>query len=179
MAYFADEKETNRIRVLYFINAFSVPLSKTQIASAFFDEGWLGYFETVLLIDELEAAALIASRPCAFGPGYALTAHGEETLKTLSAQLPISAKSAVDSYIAEYGKQLLRMEQFYARSVASPSGGYDVILRAYEADRMLLGVVINLPDADLARRACDNWVSTASTTYAAVLDAILEAKTEK
>ena len=173
MAYFSTDDAENRIHMLYFMRTMGAALTKTQIAAAFFENDWIGYFETVLLLDELEEKGLIAAAPCAFGQGYLLTARGDETLDMFIAQLPLSVKSACEEYVERHGESLMRMEQFFARRTQSPSGGYDVALRAFDRDRTLLSLVINLPDAQTADRVCANWEKQAVAAYSALLKALL------
>ncbi len=173
MAYFSNDNAKGRIHLLYFMQTMDTALTKVQLASAFVENNWIGYFETMLLLDELEEKGLIAAVPCAFGQGYLVTPEGEATLNLFSDQLPLSIKSECNDYARNHGDDLLRMEQFFARAIHSPSGGYDVVLRAFDRDRTLLSLVINLPDLDTAMTVCKNWEEKALHTYSALLNALL------
>ena len=173
MAYFTDENVKDRIHLLYFIKSMGTLLTKVQITSAFDSNRWNGYFETSLLLDELDSKGLLETVPCTFGQGYALTPEGSDTLTHLEGQLPLSLKSDCDTFIREHGESLIHMEQFFARILPCTSGGCDVVLRAMDHDRLLLSLVINLPDMNTAKTVCENWEKHASDAYEALLRALL------
>ena len=173
MSYFTDDKAMDRIQILYFIKSMGTELTKVQIASAFDSCRLCGYLETTLMLDEMESGGLLAAVPCEFGQVYVLTPEGKATLDATEGQLPKSVKNACDTYIREYGESLLRMEQFYARILPGSSGGVDVVLRAVDHNRVLLSMVMNLPDMETAKAVCENWERRAESAYAALMNAIL------
>lgn len=179
MAYFNDDIANVKLCVLYMLSKFETSATVPQITTALTEGLSLGYFDIQLAVAELEDNGFIAAVPCAYGMGYSITAKGDETLKNMGKNLPKSIRLTCDEYVHNNKLRIMQSEQYNAFTRKNPSGGYDVVLNAYDKDRLLLSVAINVADADIGKKMCNRWRDKSPEIYRIFFDVMLQEHSDK
>ncbi|MEG1560654.1 MAG: DUF4364 family protein [Clostridia bacterium] len=176
MAHFLSGDSKNKVIILYIVETMQDIISRNQLSAVAFDLDLINYFELQQTINDLEANGYIAAVPSKIGQGYGLTEKAREVYPVFVEQIPLSVRANIKKYIGENKESLMSEDMFYTNCLAQPAGGFDVVLRAAERDRVLLSMVINVPTVEYANQAVRNWSKAASAIYKDILDSILDVK---
>lgn len=169
MAYFSQGESRDKLIILYFLRAIDIELTRDQLYRVFAEQGWMDYFDFHGALSTLEEDALVAAIPCAFGQGYRATPHGEDTLAMFEKELPFSLREDLQQY-AKMNRALLRdQSQFAAYQTQLPEGAHLAVLRLMDKNTHILNISLQLPDAQLAQKACEAWPEAAGAIYQELL----------
>lgn len=172
MAYFNDDLTNIRLCALYMLSIAKESLTAPQLTTALIEGAKLQYFEIQLAISELEETGCIASVVHAYGLGYTITEKGKETLALMGKNIPYSLRTSCDEYVKNNRLRIMLSEQMTAFSRKNPSGGYDVILTAFDKDRITLSLTINVATSETAEVMCREWQDKSSQIYSQIYNTL-------
>lgn len=169
MAYFSKGETKQKLMLLFFLREIDYEITSNELFRVFAEQGWMEYFDFQLALTELEEDAYVAALPCAYGQGYRITPHGENTLSLFEEELPHSLRDSLRQY-AKRNRDLIRdQSQFAAGTTMMPGGGYAAILRLMDKNTHILDITLQLPDARFAQAACAAWPEQAEQIYQELL----------
>lgn len=169
MAFFSHGESRQKLMLLYFLKELDFEITRNELFRVFAQQGWMEYFDFQNMLTQLEEDAFVAAVPCAFGHGYRITPHGESTLAMFCEQLPYSVRENLRAYVAAHGASLREQTQFSSTTTQMPDGSYLAILRLMDKNSQILNISLQLPTAQLAQAACENWSEQAGPIYQELL----------
>ena len=162
-----------KLCVMYMLRALATEVTAPQLTVSLIEAVDLQYFDIQLAISELEDTGQIASVAHPYGTCYGLTEKGSSTLLLKEKTIPRSMRSACEDYAFSNRLDMMRSEQMSAYSRKNPAGGYDAVLSSFDTERVVLSVVVNVPDKTISDRMCEQWQKKSHQVYSAIFDELL------
>lgn len=178
MAFFSHGEGRHKLMILFFLETLNFEITRSELFRVFAEQDWMEYFDFQTALTQLEEDAFVAAVPCAFGQGYRVTPHGEETLRMFREELPHSVREQIRLYIEEHGQEFREQAQYEAHQTQKPDGSYLALFRLMDKSTQILRISLQLPDAQLAQAACDAWPDKAEAVYQLLLHTLFEEKKE-
>ena len=173
MAFFSHGEARNKQMILYLLREIEYPITQNQIYLVFAQQGWMDYFDFQTAFMVLEEDAFVAAIPCAYGDGYCITPHGENTLGMFEKEIPQSIQDDIRDY-AKNNRDALRDEtQFAAYHTRMPDDSYVAVLRLMDKNAHIVNISMQVPTAEFAQMACDAWPKEAEGVYMELLNRLL------
>lgn len=169
MAHFVAGDTRNNVLIMIMMDYMGEPMTQRQIVYVSFGLNLIGYFDTLIAIDDLEKNAYIAAVPSNMGQGYVLTCKACDILQDFAQQIPLSTRKALENYIDENRVNIINTEQYHSSRRSRRDGTIDVQLSVADRDKILLCVVVNVLDGETASAIQRNWEAAASEVYRTVL----------
>ena len=173
MPYFNNDTENVKLSVMYMLLRMQTSLTESQLITAVTEAAQANYFDVQLAVTELETLGYLATSSGAKGMRFSLTPKGFSNLALMARNMPESQRRAFDIYVSENKERLLDMEFFSAFVSKNPQGGFNAHLTSLENGRVILSLMINVPDNITAERMCRAWREKNADIYTllyAVLD---------
>ena len=165
MSYFSSDIENTKLLVMYMLKMLFAKVSADQLITAVTECTDIGYFDAQLAISELEKGGFLATSEGAKGMVYSLTPKGSKTLVLMAKNIPLSIRTACDNYLTENRKRILDLGYFSVYAMRNKAGTYDVVMSAFEGDRTLCSIKMDVPDKETAKKITDTWNRKSGAVY--------------
>ena len=176
MAFFSHGEARNKQMILYFLREIEYPVTQNQIYLVFAQQGWMDYFDFQNAFLILQEDAFIAAIPCAYGDGYCITPHGENTLGMFEKEIPQSIQDGIRDYVKANKEALKDETQFSAYHTRMPDDSYVAVLRLMDKNAHIVNISLQVPSAAFAQAACDAWHAEAEGIYQELINRLLIGK---
>lgn len=176
MPTFLHGPAKDKIFILYMLQVLSADAPLERILDALFYTDLVSVFDFSIALSRLEEEGLVAAVPRPFGQSYRLTHEGKETLSLFMESLPASERERVDAYIRENRSDIRKETQILSSQRELPGGDIEVTLRVAEGARVMFGLTVPVPSAELAKLLRKNWETHNADAYAAVWDILAKDK---
>lgn len=173
MAFFSNGEDREKLSVLYLLKLAGFPLSRDQIASVMFEQGYENYIELSERLLELEQSACIATIPTYRIQTVVLTRRGEEIAALFEKNLPRSLRDSIRECI-EARAEAFRLENTAQMSSTFHSeGNFSTRLSLVENGEPFFELNIKLPSAKYTRIAERRWSEINQKLYYDTLLALI------
>lgn len=128
-------------------------------------------FQFMLALAGLKEAALIRESARAEGKLLLLTPEGRQSLEMFGSRIRASLINKLDEHSPAWRKRV-RSELAMPAQWEKTERGYEVTLRALEADEELLCLKVTAQNKEQARRFCRRWPECAASLYEQVMQSL-------
>lgn len=157
MAFFSTGEDRSKLSVLYILHLAGIPLSREQIATVMFEQGFENYIELSQQFIELENSACIASIPTYSIQTIVLTRRGEEIINLFEKNLPKSLRDSIQSFLSAHLDGFRRENTAQMESEYHSEGRFTTRLSLVENGEPFFEIKIKLPSARYTRIAERRW----------------------
>lgn len=157
MAFFSTGEDREKLSVLYILKLAGIPLSREQLATVMFEQGYENYITLSELLIELEGNACIATIPSYHIQTVVLTRRGEEIITLFEKNLPLSLRTAINDQISSCVESFHRENTAQMESRFHSEGNFSTRLSLVENGEPFFEIRLKLPSAKYTRIAEKRW----------------------
>ena len=157
MAFFSTGEDREKLSVLYILKLAGIPLSREQLATVMFEQGYENYITLSELLIELEGNACIATIPSYRIQTVVLTRRGEEIIALFEKNLPLSLRTAINDQISSCVESFHRENTAQMESRFHSEGNFSTRLSLVENGEPFFEIRLKLPSAKYTRIAEKRW----------------------
>lgn len=179
MAFFSNGDDREKLSVLYALKLAGFPLSREQIATVMFEQGYENYITLSERLLELEQNACIATIPAYRIQTVVLTRRGEEIVSLFEKNLPLSLRESISEQITSNAEAFLRDNTVQMESVFHSDGDFSTSLSLVENGEPFFEIRIKLPSARYTRIAERRWSEINKQLYFDTLRALTSPENEE
>ena len=169
----AEPELIYKITVLELLNKAEISLSNSQICDFFQEYDYTNYFIVQKVIYNLLDTGMIESRSDHNTTIYEVTDKGSETLRVLRDKVTPAIEADIKGFLKSNGSEIREENSLTANYDAVVGGGYSVHLKYEQSGKVIMDLVINVPQKEQADRMCNNWKEKYMDLYSSFMDDLL------
>lgn len=179
-----DENIVNKKVILLYLVNLSSDLTRHQLMTASLNTFYMDYFTFSDLSQELIRDGLLflaqrkgetqtdtAGQPIM---RYSITESGKQVLAALEHTIPIPVQRNLRQAVTEIGDAARHEESVTADYSPSITQGWQVELTHRDKDTILMQISVNVPQEQLAKQICENWLNDTGNLYPTLLRFLTE-----
>ncbi len=170
MAFFSNGSDKQKLMILFALQRAGIPLSREQIVTVMYENGFEDYMTIAQHIIDLEQNSCIASVPAYKRQTIVLSKRGEEVVSLFGGTLPKSLRESIAGYIEGKLDDFRRENSSRAETRILPGDNYETSLALVENGEAFFEIRIKLPSAKYTRIATRQWDKVNQKLY---LDTLL------
>lgn len=155
----------NKLLLLYMLKQSSFELSELQIMRIMNDLGFMGYFDLMERLLELESDQHIYSNVTPQATLYGITKEGANIVDVLMDELRLSSRKLIDTYLAEHKDELAKESQLIGEFIKIGDNEYRVTLKVLEKTLTVFEINIVVYSRAEAQLMIDKWRDNAVSIY--------------
>ena len=157
MPFFSNGEDREKLSILYVLKLAGFPLSREQMATVMFEQGYENYITFSEHLSELEKNTCIATIPSYRIQTVVLTRRGDEIINLFESNLPLSLRTSISEQIAAKAEEFRRENTEQMESAFHSDGSFSTRLSLVEGDEPFFEIRIKLPSAKYTRIAERRW----------------------
>ncbi|MBR5948362.1 MAG: DUF4364 family protein [Clostridia bacterium] len=165
MAFFSTGEDREKLSILFVLKLAGIPLSREQIATVMFEQGFENYIELSERLIELESNACIATIPAYKLQTVVLTRRGEEIITLFEKNLPLSLRTSIEELVTERVEDFRRENTAQMESTFHSEGNFSTRLSLVENGEAFFEIKLKLPSARYTRIAEKRWIELNTKLY--------------
>ena len=154
-----------KVTILNLLAHSDSPLSDIQITDFLLENGYTDYFTVKKNLGELLEKDLISETDTDDGKRFSISDSGRETLTLLSDRITPGIDRDTRDFLRDRKIQIREGQTISSNYDASPGGGYEVRLKVFDADRMVIDLGLHVASKDQAEAMCMNWEKKCDEVY--------------
>ena len=157
MAFFSTGEDREKLSILYILKLAGIPLSREQIATVMFEQGYENFIRLSEQLMELEGNACIATIPSYRIQTVVLTRRGDEIIALFEKNLPLSLRNAIADQLSSSVEAFRRENTAQMESRFHSEGNFSTRLSLVENGEPFFEITLKLPSAKYTRIAEKRW----------------------
>ena len=157
MAFFSTGEDREKLSILYILKLAGIPLSREQIATVMFEQGYENFIRLSEQLMELEGNACIATIPSYRIQTVVLTRRGDEIIALFEKNLPLSLRNAISNQLSSSVEEFRRENTAQMESRFHSEGNFSTRLSLVENGEPFFEITLKLPSAKYTRIAEKRW----------------------
>lgn len=157
MAFFSTGEDREKLSILYILKLAGIPLSREQIATVMFEQGYENFIRLSEQLMELEGNACIATIPSYRIQTVVLTRRGDEIIALFEKNLPLSLRNAISDQLSSSLEEFRRENTAQMESRFHSEGNFSTRLSLVENGEPFFEITLKLPSAKYTRIAEKRW----------------------
>ena len=157
MAFFSTGEDREKLSILYILKLAGIPLSREQIATVMFEQGYENFIRLSEQLMELEGNACIATIPSYRIQTVVLTRRGDEIIALFEKNLPLSLRNAISDQLSSSVEEFRRENTAQMESRFHSEGNFSTRLSLVENGEPFFEITLKLPSAKYTRIAEKRW----------------------
>lgn len=163
-----------KLMILYTLNRADSPLTLGVVADYVLEHGYTNYFNVQNAFAGLLEEELISCTHTYNTSYYAITGAGQETLELFYTDLSHEIRAEIDQYLREKNYQIMDRTAVVSDYERRGNGDYVATCSLFERNEVLFEIGIAVPSEEDAVKICNNWRSSSSDLYSAVIKSLLK-----
>lgn len=169
----SDQQLVAKIKILYIINHFSVPLTNQQLTDFILEHDMMNYFDLQQYLTDLVDTSMIEYSESEKEQYYILTESGKNTLELFSDRVSQSLRRMMNDSIDMKKKSFVIKTNITSDYTKEDENDYIVHLSVKEGIYTLMDIKINVVSNKDAKIICENWDKQAQHLYGDILNKLM------
>ena len=167
------ELADNKLSILFFTQALSIPLTNEQITEFFVKSYLIPYFDMQQLLAELVESLHLGYMEGRQNHYYTLTDRGKEALHFFQARIEPHTREDIQIYADKNRNRLRNESQLIADYKRLDNQEYEVTLQVMEGEMSLMELKVNVINSEQDRTICSNWKAKAPEIYNKKMESLI------
>lgn len=165
----SEQLAENKLVLLYILHKINVPLTNGQITELILENDMMNYFMLQQFLSELKEVGFIHILEHDNQELFAITEKGNDTLEFFINRIPLEIKDKIDNLIKEKKNDIIQSTQIKAYYTKLSPHDFLVKLSVVEKDVPIIGLTINVANANQAKQICTNWKKQSASIYGDII----------
>ncbi|MDN5352264.1 MAG: hypothetical protein PWQ12_1184 [Clostridiales bacterium] len=170
----ADQQLKAKIKILYIINQFSIPLTNQQLTDFVLKHDIMNYFLLQQYLTDLVDTSMLEYSASEDENYYIITESGKSTLELFSDRVSQSLRRTINDSIDALKKSFVIKTNITADYSKEDDNDYMVHLSVKEGIYTLMDIKVNVMSNKHAKAICDNWEKRAQYLYGDILNKLVD-----
>lgn len=169
-----DLQLKSKIKLLYIINQFSVPLTNQQLTDFILEHDIMNYFDLQQFLTDLVDSSMLEYSSSEGDQYYIITESGKNTLDLFSDRVSQSLRRTINDSVDSKKKSFVIKTNISADYTKEDDNDYMVHLSVKEGIYTLMDIKVNVVSNKHAKQICDNWQKKAQYLYGDILNRLVD-----
>ena len=168
-AHTSEQLAENKLSLLYILHKINLPLTNSQITELILGNDLMNFFMLQQYISELKEVEFIKEINKDNQELFVITDKGKNTLEFFINRIPKETKERIDNLIKEKKNDIIKSTQVKAYYTKNAENDFIVNLAVVEKDTQIIGLSINVANANQAKEICNNWNNQSESIYGSII----------
>ncbi len=169
-----DQQLKAKIKILYIINQFSVPLTNQQLTDFILEHDIMNYFDLQQYLTDLVESSMLEYSHSEGDQYYIITVSGKNTLELFSDRVSRNLRRTINDSIDSKKKSFVIKTNIEADYTKEDENDYMVHLSVKEGIYTLMDIKVNVVSNKHAKQICENWNKRAQHLYGDILNKLVD-----
>lgn len=169
-----DLQLKSKIKLLYIINQFSVPLTNQQLTDFILEHDIMNYFDLQQFLTDLVDSSMLEYSSSEGDQYYIITESGKNTLELFSDRVSQSLRRTINDSVDSKKKSFVIKTNISADYTKEDDNDYMVHLSVKEGIYTLMDIKVNVVSNRHAKQICENWQKKAQYLYGDILNRLVD-----
>lgn len=169
-----DQQLKSKIKLLYIINQFSVPLTNQQLTDFVLEHDIMNFFDLQQFLTDLVATSMLEYSNSEGENYYIITESGKNTLDLFSDRVSQSLRRTINDSVDSKKKSFVIKTNISADYSKEDDNDYMVHLSVKEGIYTLMDIKVNVVSNKHAKQICENWEKKAQYLYGDILNKLVD-----
>jgi len=165
----SEQLAENKLALLYMLHKINLPLTNGQITELILGHDLMNYFMLQQFISELKEVGFIQESESDGHEIFIITDKGKSTLEFFINRIPTETKVRIDNIINDKKNEIIKSTQVKAHYTKVSQHDFEVKLSVEEKDIQIIGLNLNVPNANQAKDICNNWKDNSVKIYGDII----------
>ncbi|MBE0449237.1 MAG: DUF4364 family protein [Clostridia bacterium] len=169
-----DQQLKSKIKLLYIVNQFSVPLTNQQLTDFVLEQDIMNFFDLQQFLTDLVATSMLEYSSSEGENYYIITESGKNTLELFSDRVSQSLRRIINDSVDSKKKSFMIKTNISADYSKEDDNDYMVHLSVKEGIYTLMDIKVNVVSNKHAKQICENWEKKAQYLYGDILNKLVD-----